>query len=61
MGNRKVIDKIKICKSFFNMSDKLLLGINPPEDMVVKAKLKESTSLRSIILYKNITKTVEKK
>ena len=56
-----MIDKTKICKLFFKISDKLLLGINPPEDIVVKAKLKASRSLRSIKLYKNITRIVDEK
>ena len=43
------------------MLDKFSVGINPPEDIVVKAKLKESKSLTSVMLYKKITKIVEKK
>ena len=41
------------------MLDKLLFGINPPEDILVKAKLKESRSLKPTKLYKKITKIVE--
>ena len=43
------------------MLDKLSVGIKPPDDIVVKAKLKESSSLISIKLYKKITKTVVEK
>ena len=43
------------------MLDKLSVGIKPPEDMIVKARLKASKSLILIKLYKKITKTVEKK
>ena len=43
------------------MLDKFSVGINPPEDIVVKARLKASKSLISIKLYKKITKRVEKK
>ena len=56
-----MIDKIKICKSVSIILDKLSVGIKPPEDIVVKAKLKESRSRISIKLYKKITKIVEKK
>ena len=56
-----MIDKIKICKSVSMILDKLSDGINPPEDIVVKARLKASRSLISIRLYKKITKTVEEK
>ena len=41
------------------MLDKLLSGINPPEDMLVKAKLNESSNLKSTKLYRNITKIVD--
>ena len=33
-------------------------GIQPPEDKVVKAKLKESNNLKLTNVYKNITKKV---
>ena len=52
---------MKVCKSFFKINDKFSLGINPPEDMLVKAKLKESRSLKSTKLYKKITNIVETK
>ena len=61
IGNNKVIDKTKICKLLPKISDKLFIGINPPEDMLVKAKLKASSNLKSIKLYKKMTKIVEKK
>ena len=41
--------------------DKLSVGIKPPEDIVVKARLKASRSRISIKVYKKITKIVEKK
>ena len=61
IGNNKVIDKIKVCNLVSMIFDKFTVGINPPEDIVVKAKLKQSKSLTSIKVYKKITKTVEKK
>jgi hypothetical protein len=61
IGNNKVIDKTKTCRLVSMILDKLSVGINPPEDIVVKARLKASRSLTSIKLYKKITKTVEKK
>ncbi len=41
--------------------DKLFFGRNPPEDMAVKAKLKESRSLMFDRLNKKIIKIVDKK
>ena len=61
IGNSKVIDNTKVCKLVFITSDKLLAGINPPDDIVVKARLKASNNLISIKLYKKITKIVEEK
>ena len=61
IGNNKVIDKTKICKLLSKILDKLPVGINPPEDMVVKARLNESRSLILTKLYKKITKIVEEK
>ena len=61
IGNNKVIEKTKICKLFVRILDKLSSGINPPEEILVKARLKASKSLRSIKLYKKITKIVEEK
>ena len=58
MGNNKVNEKTKIWKLFNRILDKLLSGINPPEEIVVKAKLKESSNLKSIKLYKKIINTV---
>ena len=40
---------------------KLSTGINPPEEIVVKAKLNASKSLIFIKLYEKIITTVEKK
>ena len=48
IGNNRVIDKTKICSLVSMMLDKLSVGINPPEDIVVTAKLKASKSLTSI-------------
>ena len=58
IGNNKVIDNTKICNSVSIIFDKLIEGINPPEDITVKARLKESISLISSKLYKKITKIV---
>ena len=58
IGISKVIDIIKICKSFSKILDKFSLGINPPEDITVKARLKESKSLILIKLYKKLRKIV---
>ena len=59
IGNNKVIAKMNICKSLIKMLDKLSFGKKPPEDTLEKARLTESKSLKSIKLYKNITKIVE--
>ena len=59
-GNNKVVDKTKICRLVSMIFDKLSVGINPPEDIVVKAKLNESRSRTSINLYRKITKIVDK-
>jgi hypothetical protein len=61
IGNNKVIDKTKICKLVSIILDKLSVGMKPPEDIVVKARLKASRSRIPIKLYKKITKMVEKK
>ena len=61
IGNNKVIDKTKIRKLLSIILDKLPVGINPPEDMVVKARWNESRSLILTKLYKKITKIVEEK
>jgi hypothetical protein len=61
IGNNKVAEKTNICKLFIRIFDKLSPGINPPEDKLVKARLTESRSLKSVKLYKNITKIVEEK
>ena len=61
IGNNKVVEKTNICKLFIRIFDKLPSGINPPEDMLVKARLTESRSLKSVKLYKNITKIVDEK
>ena len=51
----------KIWRLLFTILDKLSVGIKPPEEIVVKAKLNASRSLMFTRLYKKITKTVEKK
>ena len=56
-----MIEKLNICKSFFKILDRLLVGTNPPEDILVKAKFTESSNLKSVNEYKNITKIVEVK
>jgi len=61
IGNNNVKEKTNIWKSPVKILDKLLLGINPPDEITVKAKFTESRSLRFIMLYKNITKIVVKK
>ena len=43
------------------MLDKLSFGMKPPDDIVVKDRLTESSSLRSIRLYKKIIKIVVEK
>jgi len=55
-----VTDKIKICNLSSKILDKLFTGIKPPEDITVKAKLKESKSLTFAKLYKKIIKIVRK-
>ena len=61
MAKSKVIEKVIICKLFFKISDKLSLGIKPPEEIEVNAKLKESKSLKPTKLYKKIIKIVDRK
>ncbi len=41
--------------------ERFSLGINPPEDMLVKARLNESRSLKSTNVYKKIQTIVEDK
>ena len=55
------MDKTKICKLSLTILDKLFVGRNPPDDIVVKARLNASKSLTFIIPYKKIIKIVEKK
>ena len=55
------MDKINVCKFVSIIFDKFSVGINPPEDTVVKARLNESKSLISVKLYKKITNIVEEK
>ena len=43
------------------MFDKVLVVRNPPDEMVVKARLNASKSLMSDNVYKKITKMVVKK
>ena len=47
--------------SDLKLRDKLFLFINPPEDIAVNAKLKESKSLILVKFNKKITKTVDVK
>ena len=61
IGKSKVIEKTKICKLDPKIFDKFFSGKNPPEDILVNAKLNESSSLKSIKLYKKIIKIVEDK
>ena len=61
IGNKRVIATTKICRSLPTILDNSFDGINPPEDIVVKAKLKELKSLISTMLYKKIAKIVDKK
>jgi len=61
IGKSKANDKAKICVSVFIISDKLFVGKNPPEDIVVKARLNESKSLILVKLKKKIIKMVDKK
>ena len=61
IGNNREIDITKIFKFVEVISIKLPVGINPPEDIVVKARLTASRSLILINAYKKITKIVEKK
>ena len=61
IGKSKDNDKEKICKLFSNMSDKFAVGINPPEDTEVKAKLKASRSLMSTKVNKKIINIVDEK
>ena len=42
IGINNVIDKIKICRFVLTILDKLFAEINPPDETVVKARLKES-------------------
>ena len=49
-----MIDKTKICKLFSIILDKSSVGIKPPEDIVVKARLKASRNRILINLYKKI-------
>ena len=61
IGINKVNDKTNICKSLEIILDKVLVGINPPEEIVVKDKLKASKSLISTLVYIKIIIIVEKK
>ena len=61
IGNSKVTDNTKTCKLLLTILDKLVFVINPPEEIVVNARLNESRSLIFANLYKKITKIVEKK
>ena len=61
IGNKSDNDVIKIFTLVFNISDKLLVGRNPPDEIEVKAKWNESNSLMPDKLYKNIMIRVEKK
>ena len=61
IGNNKVIDNTKIWEFVTIILDKLAVGIKPPDDIVVKARLKASSNLMSIKLYKKIIIIVEEK
>ena len=61
IGNSRAIDKTNVCKLLLIISDKLLLGRKPPEEIAVKDKLKESRSLISDKVNIKIIKIVEKK
>ena len=61
IGNSKVIEKINICMWLKSKLSILFLGINPPDEITVNAKLKESKSLKFIKLNRKIMKTVLKK
>ena len=61
MGNSSVIDKRKSWVLLIIISDKRFFERNPPEDIVVKARLSESSNLMFTKLYKKMTKIVEKK
>ena len=53
IGNSKQMDKINIWNSLFIIFDKLFVGINPPDETTVNAKLNASKSLISTIVKKN--------
>ena len=56
MGNNSVIDKRKSWVLLIIISDKRFFERNPPEDIVVKARLSESSNLMFTKLYKKMTK-----
>ena len=59
MGNSKENEKINICKLLIKIFDISSLGTKPPEEMLEKAKLTESSNLKFVKLYKIIIKIVE--
>ena len=59
IGNSKEIEKTNTCTLFSRILDIFSLGIKPPEDILVKAKLTESSNLKFVKLYKIIIKIVE--
>tara|TARA_B100001123_G_C14339472_1_gene642452 strand:- start:74 stop:265 length:192 start_codon:yes stop_codon:yes gene_type:complete len=61
IGNNKVIDRMKAFELSVIILERFSLGINPPEDMLVKARLNESRSLKSTNVYKKIQTIVEDK
>ena len=61
IGNKSVIEVVKIFVLLFSISDNVFVGRNPPDEIVVKAKLNESKSLIPAKVYKNIINKVEKK
>ena len=56
-----MIEKTNTCTLFIKIFDRLSFGIKPPEDILVKARLTESRSLKLVKVYKKIIKRVDKK
>ena len=59
IGNNKANDITKVCKLLFMITDKLLVGMNPPAEIIVKDKLTESNNLKLVDESKKIIKKVE--
>ena len=60
IGKSKTKDIAKICELLYIIFDKLLVGINPPAEIIVKDKLTESSNLKSAKESIKIIKRVEK-